>query len=122
MAVASTAAANLGLDLYSFPPVVLSRRHHHHRHLRAGLLVAYACARRKVGASQLGRSLAIPAIASLPLAGVVLAMAGRPLFVPALLGGIAYAATMLLIGIAPRHVRRVHSARRVLIAMVSETA
>ncbi len=86
-------------------------------------MVAYALLlRRKVGASQLGRSLAIPAIASLPLAGVVLAMAGRPLIVPVLLGGIAYAASMLLIGIAraPREAR--HSARRVLIAMVSETA
>jgi O-antigen/teichoic acid export membrane protein len=123
LAVAGTAAANLGLNLYFIP---------HWSYLGAaittvisesGLLVAYALLlRHRVGRSQLGRALFIPGIATLPLVGAVLATAGQPLVVPILLGALAYSASLLLIGMvrAPREAR--YSPRRVLFAMVGGTA
>jgi O-antigen/teichoic acid export membrane protein len=123
MAVASTAAANLGLNLYFIPKWSYLGAAITTVICESGLLIAYSCLlRQKVGGSQLGRALAVPGLASVPLAVVVLATAGQPLVVPIVFGAAAYVASLLLIGMAraPREER--HSARRVLIAMVSETA
>jgi O-antigen/teichoic acid export membrane protein len=89
----------------------------------AGLFAAYAVMlRRLAGPSALASSLAVPAFASLPMAGLLLALRDGPVLPVVAAGALAYAAAILAVALAaaPREAR--WRPRAALTALVSTPA
>jgi len=108
VAVAGAAALNLGLNAWSIPRWSYLGAAVTTAVTEAGLFATYAVMlRRLAGPSALASSLAVPALASLPMAGLLLAFRHGPLLLLVAAGALAYAAAFLAIALAaaPREAR-----------------
>jgi O-antigen/teichoic acid export membrane protein len=98
VAVSTAAAVNVGLNLYFIPRWSYLGAGITTVICETGLLAAYAfILRRAVGRSALGEAVAVPALATLPLAVAILVTGHQPLVVSAGAGAIAYGIAMVAI-------------------------
>jgi O-antigen/teichoic acid export membrane protein len=98
VAVATAAAANIGLNLYFIPRWSYLGAAITTVICETGLLVSYAfILRHAVGRSALGEAVAVPALAALPMGVAILVMGHQHLFVAGIAGAIAYGIAMLVI-------------------------
>jgi O-antigen/teichoic acid export membrane protein len=101
VAVAAAAVANLGLNAWFIPRYSYLGAAVTTAITESGLFVAYALMlRRLAGRSALASSLAAPALASLPMAALLLAFAHAPLPLLVAAGALAYAAAMVAVALA----------------------
>lgn len=123
VAVASAAVLNLGLNAWFIPRWSYLGAALTTAITEAGLFAAYAVMlRRLAGPSALASSLAVPAFASLPMAGLLLALRDGPVLPVVAAGALAYAAAILAVALAaaPREAR--WRPRAALTALVSTPA
>jgi O-antigen/teichoic acid export membrane protein len=107
-AVAAAAGANLALNLWFIPHYSYTGAAITTGITETGLFVAYAVLlRRRAGASAFLSAVGIPALASVPMAVVVILSSHQPLFVSIALGAVTYAAALgsVTVAIAPSGVR-----------------
>jgi O-antigen/teichoic acid export membrane protein len=98
VAVATAAAANVGLNLYFIPRWSYLGAGITTVICETGLLVSYALIlRRAVGRSALGGAVAVPALATLPMGVAILVTAHQHLIVALAAGTVAYGLAMLAI-------------------------
>ena len=98
VAVTAAAVGNVGLNLYFIPRWSYLGAAITTVICETGLLASYALIlRRAVGRSKIGEAVAIPGLATLPMALAILATAHQHLFVAAAAGGIAYGVAMIAI-------------------------
>jgi O-antigen/teichoic acid export membrane protein len=123
VAVASAAVLNLGLNAWFIPRWSYLGAAATTAITEAGLFAAYALMlRRLAGPSALASSLAVPALASLPMAGLLLATRHGPLLLVVAACALVYAAAVLAVALAaaPREARR--RPRAALTALVAGSA
>jgi O-antigen/teichoic acid export membrane protein len=101
VAVATAAAVNVGLNLYFIPRWSYLGAGITTVICETGLLASYAfILRRAVGGSALGEAVAVPGLATLPMAVAILVTAHQHLFVSMSAGAIAYGVAMVAIAAA----------------------
>ncbi|HYT25667.1 MAG TPA: flippase, partial [Actinomycetota bacterium] len=123
VAVAAAAAANFGLNVWFIPRYSYLGAAITTAITESGLFVTYGLLlRRLAGRSALASSLAVPALASLPMAALLLAFGHGPLLLLVAAGALVYAGAVLAIALAtaPSGARR--RPRAALTALVSRPA